>query len=63
MNKRKKTINIDGYSGIRLDYEPQRADLGRPVTHVAINNKVFSYNINGPTAHIDQILSDFHFID
>ena len=60
-----KETNIikDGYRGVRLDYEPQRPDIGDPDTIIVISNGEYSYTLSSRTDTIDQILSTFRFSD
>mgnify|MGYP001590883866 CR=1 FL=1 len=60
---KEEKITVNGYPAVRLEYEPQRPDVGKPTTFIIVNNGKYSFTINTRTKPFDQILSTFKFLD
>jgi hypothetical protein len=56
---REDKIVRDGYSGIRLEYEPEKAEDAEPRVVAVLNNGRYSYTISARPEQIDKILSTF----
>ena len=57
------SITKNGFIGVRLDYVPQRADIGSPTTYIIINNGKYSYRLTSKTASTEEYFSMFKFLN
>lgn len=60
---KEEEITMNGYAAVRLEYEPQRPDVGKPDTYIIVNNGKYSFTLYAETESIDQILSTFQFLE
>lgn len=60
---REGEIVKDGFSGVRLEYEPEEPGEAESRTVVILNNGQYSYTISAHPSQIDKILDNFDLID
>lgn len=56
-------ITKDGFSGIRLKYEPMNPESGEPREIVIINNQNYSYTISSTPEQLERILPTFKLVE
>jgi len=61
-NVQEKVVNLNGHSGVRLDFIHELSGSSLHSSYLIIENN-HTYTINADTMYFDQILSTFRFLD